>query len=115
MPFINVKTNADLTQERMENIKSELGNAITVFPGKSESWLMVAIEDKVPMWFKGKSERTIVYAEVKIFANDITPSIANAMTAEMTEILSAGTGASPSDIYITYSACKDWGWNGGNF
>lgn len=115
MPFINVKTNADLTAEAMGKIKSDLGNAITIFPGKSESWLMVAIEDKVPMWFKGNGERTVVYAEVKVFGNDINPAVAENMTAEMTEILSDGTRATPADIYITYSACKDWGWNGGNF
>lgn len=115
MPFINVKTNADLTEETMENIKRELGDAITVFPGKSESWLMVAIEKNVPMWFRGRNSGTIVYAEVKIFANDITSSIADTMTKEMTEILSSQTGAPGDSIYITYTACKDWGWNGGNF
>lgn len=115
MPFINVKTNAALSENTKKVLKGELGRAITIFPGKSESWLMVAVEDKVPMWFRGENDETIVYAEVKIFARDIAPNIADAMTKELTEIFSAQTGASGENIYITYSACSDWGWNGGNF
>lgn len=44
MPFINVKTNSNVTKEKAENIKSALGTAITAIPGKSEGWLMVGIE-----------------------------------------------------------------------
>lgn len=40
MPFINLKTNQDVSAVG-EEIKAELGRAITAIPGKSEGWLMV--------------------------------------------------------------------------
>ena len=44
MPFINVMTNSEIKDKNA--LKSELGNAITAIPGKSEAWLMVKLEDK---------------------------------------------------------------------
>ena len=43
MPFIDVKTSAELNSEKIEQIKSDLGKAIALIPGKSENWLMVNI------------------------------------------------------------------------
>ena len=37
MPFINVKTNAAVSKEKCDKIKSALGQAITALPGKSEN------------------------------------------------------------------------------
>lgn len=53
MPFINVKTNAAVPDEKETAIKSALGQAITAIPGKSESWLMVGIEPEHILYFKG--------------------------------------------------------------
>ena len=50
MPFINVKTNTPVAQDKMQAIKSALGQAITAIPGKSESWLMVGIEPDYALW-----------------------------------------------------------------
>ena len=41
MPFINVMTNSEIKDKNA--LKSELGNAITAIPGKSEAWLMVSL------------------------------------------------------------------------
>ena len=47
MPFINVKTNINI--ENKDVIKEELGKLISILPGKSETWLMVDIEDNKNM------------------------------------------------------------------
>ena len=54
MPFINVMTNSEIKDKN--TLKSELGNAITAIPGKSGAWLMVKLEDKADMYFKGSDE-----------------------------------------------------------
>ena len=45
MPCIQVKTNVSTSREKADAIKAALGQAIGFLPGKSEDWLMVAIED----------------------------------------------------------------------
>jgi len=43
MPFIDTKTNVTITKEKEKELKERLGKAISIIPGKSESWLMLAI------------------------------------------------------------------------
>ena len=45
MPFINSKVTVKISEEREKELKSRLGQAISVIPGKSESWLMTGFED----------------------------------------------------------------------
>ena len=47
MPFINSKISVALTDAQEQEIKSRLGQAITAIPGKSESWLMVALSQSI--------------------------------------------------------------------
>ena len=44
MPFINSKVSVPLTDSEKETLKGKLGQAISLIPGKSESWLMVGFE-----------------------------------------------------------------------
>ena len=46
MPFINSKVNVKTTAEQQRELKERLGKAIATIPGKSESWLMVNLEDE---------------------------------------------------------------------
>ena len=46
MPFISTKTNVTVTKEKETQLKERLGQAISIIPGKSESWLMLAIFGK---------------------------------------------------------------------
>lgn len=55
MPFINVKISENLSDTQVDNIKSRLGEAISLIPGKSEAWLMVNIQDNCKLYFKGQT------------------------------------------------------------
>ena len=57
MPCIQVKTNVSTSREKADAIKAALGQAIGFLPGKSEDWLMVAIEDGCHMYFGGRGGR----------------------------------------------------------
>ena len=113
MPFINAMTTAKINEEKANSIKSKLGKAIEAFPGKSESWLMVKLDDDCKMYFKGSSE-DCAYIEISIFGS-VNPAAADSMTALVTEIISSELGIKPDRIYIKYEGCKNWGWNGSNF
>ena len=45
MPFIDSKISIKVTEEQEKELKTRLGKAITVLPGKSETWLMTGFED----------------------------------------------------------------------
>ena len=52
MPFICAKISEPLTEIQFEMIKSDLGKAISLLPGKSEAYLMVEVEDKCQLYFR---------------------------------------------------------------
>lgn len=113
MPFINVKTNVKVPAEKAEAVKSALGRAITAVPGKSESWLMVGIEDGCKLYFKGSDEPAAM-TEVQLFGN-ASGSALGELTGRITEIVNENLGISPDRVYVSYMTTPDWGWNGSDF
>ena len=114
MPFINVKTNREVGKEHQEKVKQRLGKAIELIPGKSEEWLMVAIDDKSSLYFKGKADKAIAFVEVKIFGST-TKEAYQLVTAEITSILKEELNIAADQIFVVYSEIDHWGWNGNNF
>ena len=114
MPFISTKTNVTVSKEKEKQLKERLGQAISILPGKSESWLMVAIEGDVPMYFRGDDSQPIAFVDVKTFGG--APRNAyDKMTTELTGIYGDILGVAPDHMYIRYFGSGDWGWNGSNF
>jgi len=113
MPFINVKTNVSVSDDKAESIKFKLGQAITAIPGKSEGWLMVGIEPEYKLWFKGSSEAAAM-VEVSIFGG-ASHNALTTLTSHITGILTDDLGISSDRIYVKYSETENWGWNGSNF
>ena len=114
MPFINTKTNVTISKEQEITIKERLGQAISLIPGKSESWLMLAIEGDVPMYFRGEGAEPVAYVEVKVYGG-ATHEACNKMTAAITELFGEVLNISPDHLYVSYFGTEDWGWNGNNF
>ncbi len=114
MPFIETKTNVTVSKEAEKELKESLGRAISIIPGKSESWLMLAIEGDVPMYFRGDDSAPVAFVDVKIFG-DASSDVYARMTAELTKIYNEILGVSADHMYIRYYGSRDWGWNGSNF
>lgn len=132
MPFINVKTNANVSKEKAKKIKSAFGNAITVIPGKSEDWLMVGIEGDYTLYFKGTREPAAM-VEVQIYGNalahyvetipspgkrislDSSVNKISELTSRISDILSDILEIPLDRIYVSYMYTQHWGWNGSNF
>lgn len=112
MPFIDCKLNVDIDNQQMEEIKSELGKAISIIPGKSENWLMVNIEPACSLYFRGKSDKPIAMVAVTIYGS-ASPSVYNSMTAQINRILSTVAGIEES--YVSYTETLNFGYNGSNF
>ena len=114
MPFIDSKISVKITDEQEKELKTRLGQAISLIPGKSENWLMTGFEDDYHMYFRGDNSEPIAYIEVRIFGGPNKAAFQK-MTEEITKIYGDVLGIAPDHMYIKYSATPDWGWNGGNF
>ncbi len=114
LPFINVRANVEIPQEKAEQIKSELGKAISCIRGKSEAWLMVSIEDGCRLYFRGDGDTPAAFVEVKIYGSAGRAEY-DALTAQITAITSDSLSISPDRIYVKYEEVQNWGYNGHNF
>ncbi len=113
MPYIETKTNALISKQKEIQLKESFAKAIELIPGKSEQWLMLNFSDNERIWFSGDDSPSAIL-KVEIFGSASNSSY-DALTAELTDIVSSVLEISPSRIYIKYDEINNWGWNGSNF
>ena len=65
MPYIKLRTNKQIEEDKKEAIKAKLGEDIKLL-GKSEDWLMVDLSTNEDMYFKGE-KTDLAYIEVKLY------------------------------------------------
>ena len=114
MPYINLKTTKKLTEENCEKVKAAFGKAIECFPGKSEAYLMVGIEDGAKLWFRGDATQDSAIVDVELLGS-VNPSASEDMTVAVCEILEKELNIAPDRVYVKYKGYTEWGWNKANF
>lgn len=113
MPFINVEVNVKLSEQNKNTLKSQLGEAITILPGKSESWLMIGIKDECTLYFKGDNSSKLAFIEVKSLGK-CQKSVYDKFTEKISSIFNEVLDICLDNIYIKYEETEYWGWNGSN-
>ena len=113
MPFIDSKITVPITSELKEEIKSELGKLINTL-GKSETYLMVGIEDAYDLWLGGKKLDKGAFVSVSLYGNAPSESY-NKLTGQICDLFEEKLGIPGNAVYVTYHPVNDWGWNGSNF
>ncbi len=113
MPFIHVKTNQKITAAQEQALKTQLGEAIALIPGKTERWLMVQVEDGDRLWFAG-SNAPAALLEVQLFGR-AQPKDYDRLTAKLTQITADALQIPADRVYIPYAELTQWGWNSENF
>ncbi len=114
MPYIETKTTVKATEAQAAQLKSELGKAIELIPGKSEGWLMTHLCDNCTMSFQGDAEKDCAMVSVDIFGS-ADRSAYDALTAAICETVSRVLGIDKGRIYVKYSEVGTWGFDGYNF
>ena len=114
MPFIDTKLNIRLSKEKEEILRAKLGEAISVFAGKSEYWLMLNFTDNCRMWFRGYQSFPIAMVEIKLFGG-ADEETCSRMTATVCKLFEEELEISPDHVYVKYEFTDRWGWNGENF
>lgn len=113
MPCINANVSVQLTAETKDALKTDFGKAISIM-GKSETYLMVCLEENATIYLGGKKLERGAFVEVSALGQ-IDSGQAKKMSAEICGILKRRLDIPGECVYITYQGYKDWGWNGGNF
>lgn len=111
MPFIKSKVSVPLSKEQEKEIKTKMGKAIELVPGKSEHYLLLEFEDNCRLWLRGKKDDSIVYIEAAIFGNEPHYGY-DAFTAELTRIFSEALQTMPDNIYVKFEDVTAWGVGG---
>jgi hypothetical protein len=114
MPYINARVSVAMSQEQEVALKSRLGQAISLIPGKSEAWLMTEFQDQCHLYFRGDNSQPVAFVEVKVYGKENATAF-EALTVEICKILDEVMGIAPDHVYVKYEAVANWGWNGGNF
>ncbi len=113
MPFIDSRVTVPVSAEEKDALKTELGQLIRTL-NKSETYLMVQIEDACDLWLGGKKLDRGAYVAVSLYGN--APADAyDRMTGEICALLERRLGIPGRAVYVTYHPVSDWGWNGQNF
>jgi phenylpyruvate tautomerase PptA (4-oxalocrotonate tautomerase family) len=113
MPFIDSKITLKLTEDKKEQIKNRLGQAVSLM-NKKESSLMVGLDDDYALYYGGNKLEKGAYVSVSVFSK-ATAEAYGKMTAEICAILSEELGIPGNAVYVTYHEVSYWGWNGANF
>ena len=113
MPFIRIETSSAITPEQKERLTANLGEAISVVPGKSERWLMLDLCGERCMAFAGKIGDCAMIT-VKLFGSASNESY-DALTARVTEIAARELSLPADRIYVQYEEVFHWGVGGSNF
>ena len=113
MPFIDSKITVKISDQQKEEIKSELGKLITTL-NKSETYLMVGIQDSYDLWLGGKKLDKGAYVAVSLYG-DAPKKSYDKLTGQICGLLSSKLGIPQNAVYVTYHPVSDWGWNGNNF
>lgn len=108
MPFIIARVSTSVSMDQEIEIKSRLGRAIGLVPGKSEDYLLCGIEGNYPLYLRGDNSEPIAYIEASIFGNENHFGYKE-FTSEVTRIFSEVLGIAPDRIYIKYSDITAWG------
>lgn len=113
MPFIDSKVTVTLPQDKRDQLKKRLGEAISLL-GKPESYLMLGFEQEYDLYMGGKKLEKGAFVSVSLFGS-ASSQACEKMTARICSIFEEELGIPGDAIYITYTGLTDWGWNGKNF
>ena len=111
MPFIEVKTSVHLTEELKNDLKTGLGQVITLIPGKTEAVTMVGLIGDYDLYFGGVDVDKGAYVEVKMYKSATTEAKA-AVNKGICDLLKSTLSVEADNVYMTFFEQAEWGFKG---
>ena len=115
MPCIRCTLNKKIGKEQSENLKKGFMEAIQLIPGKNPETLMVILQDSADMCFHCSSDIASAFVEVNILLRADPTESFQKMSSVICNLLERELDIEGQNIYIRYTATKDWAWNSINF
>ncbi|MBQ6337076.1 MAG: hypothetical protein IJI50_07585 [Ruminococcus sp.] len=109
MPYINAKFTGTVTPEKETEIKSALGEAITLL-GKPERYLMVEIEDNRRLYFGGKNDQPVAFFDVSLLHSAPRASYEK-LTARLCEVAKDTMNVDGGNVYVKFEETENWGYD----
>ncbi len=109
MPFINAKFSTTVSPEKEYEIKSALGEAISLL-GKSERYLMVQIQDDCRMYFGGENDKPMAFFDVSLLHSAPRASYEK-LTERLCGIAEEYLGIDGDHVYVKFEETESWGYN----
>ena len=114
MPFIKAKVNCPISPEQEIELKTRMGKAIELVPGKSEESLLLEFEGNARLWLRGNNVRPMAYIEAAVFGNESHAGYP-ASTVAVAKICRDVLGIAPKNCYIKYEDITAWAIGGQYF
>ncbi|MFR2133502.1 phenylpyruvate tautomerase MIF-related protein [uncultured Ruminococcus sp.] len=106
MPFIDVKTNVTFSKEKADELMKELSGSLKAI-GKSEAYVMCAVNDGLKMSFQGISDEPAAIVEVKLLGKGTKDGYAK-VTENICNIMQTN-GIAGKRCYVKYDEVEHWG------
>lgn len=111
MPFISVNVTGQVTPAQKEQIKTQLGQLITILPGKDEGGLMVDISDNHSLYFGGKEKESCAFLDIRLYKESPLAEKTEFVKA-VCEALHETLGIDKGDVYLNFIELANWGCGG---
>ena len=110
MPYIAIKTSLELSEEKMEKVKTEIGRLITILANKTEAVTMVDFCDCRTFYKAGvKIEGAMI--ELRLWGKSEFEEKKN-FTEELFKLLTTELGLKPENMSLNVLEFNDWGSGG---
>ncbi|MDR0853729.1 MAG: hypothetical protein LBN34_05115 [Clostridiales Family XIII bacterium] len=111
MPLIKVSTSLTLEKSQKDSIKSKLGEAISIIPGKSEGVLMIDISDGHTIYFHGEELPKAAHVTVDLYGT-ADFDVKAEFTEKVFEILKETADLAAGEVFIRIGEYPVWGAGG---
>lgn len=111
MPFVSVSVAQKLTKDQFTQIKTELGESISVISGKSEAVTLIKIEDGVTFYKAGEEKTSAAFVEVRLYGKSKFEE-KQTYTSSLTETLNKVAGVDKSFVTVNFFEQEVWGGGG---
>lgn len=114
MPYLSIQTNQSLSKDQATEFLQKASQTLSAMLGKSENYVMVAIQDASHMMFAGTTDPT-AYLQIKSLG--LPESATSDFSRLLCGFITQELGIAGERIYIEFSGPERhmWGWNNKTF